>query len=142
MRLPSVTPSTATPYRWVAGRGPRLPGDSGLSGPTLALAAIAEATGGAVVPLGLAAADLGDLYLNRIEPIARRKRLVFSASERAERYGWFVLAALGLGLAGSWPRHRGREPPQGGCCAMWDCSPWWDWPRVGPRRNRSRTRQA
>ncbi len=78
-----------------------------------ALAAIAEATGGAVIPLGLAAADLGDLYLNRIEPIARQKRLVFRASERAERYGWFVFAALGLGLTGSWPGHRGREPRAG-----------------------------
>ena len=78
-----------------------------------ALAAIAEATGGAVVPLGLAAADLGDLYLNRIEPVARQKRLVFRSSERAERYGWFVLAALGLGLTGSWPGHRGREPRAG-----------------------------
>ena len=72
-------------------------------------AAIAETTGGAVVPLGLAATDLGELYLNRIEPIARQKRLVFRASERAERFGWFVLAALVLGLTGSWPGHRGRE---------------------------------
>ncbi len=73
-----------------------------------ALATIAEATGGAVIPLGLAAADLGDLYLKRIEPVARQKRLVFRASERAERYGWFVFAALGLGLGGSWPGHRAR----------------------------------
>ena len=49
------------------------------------------------MPLGLAAADLGDLYLNRIEPIARQKRLAFRSSERAERYGWFVFAALGPG---------------------------------------------
>jgi Ca-activated chloride channel family protein len=70
------------------------------------LSALAEATGGAVVPLGLAAADLGDLYLSRIEPVARQKRLAFAATERAERFPWFVLAALGLGLAGSWPGRR------------------------------------
>jgi Ca-activated chloride channel family protein len=73
------------------------------------LAAIAEATGGAVVPLGLAAADLGDLYLKRIEPVARQKRLVFRPTERAEQYGWFVLAALVLGLFASWPWRGGRE---------------------------------
>jgi Ca-activated chloride channel family protein len=73
------------------------------------LAAIAEATGGAVVPLGLAAADLGDLYLKRIEPVARQKRLVFRPTERAEQYGWFVLAALVLGLLASWPWRGGRE---------------------------------
>ena len=74
------------------------------------LAAIAEATGGAVVPLGLAAGDLGDLYLKRIEPVARQKRLVFHASERAERFRWFVLAALGLGLVGSKPGRGGYAP--------------------------------
>jgi Ca-activated chloride channel family protein len=74
------------------------------------LAAIAEATGGAVVPLGLAATDLGDLYLKRIEPVAREKRLVFRPYERAPQYGWFVLAALGLGLASSWPWRGGLGP--------------------------------
>jgi Ca-activated chloride channel family protein len=78
-----------------------------------ALAAIAEATGGALVPLGLAAADLGELYLQRIEPVARQKRLVFRPSERAERFGWFVLAALVLGLRGSWQGHHRREPRAG-----------------------------
>jgi Ca-activated chloride channel family protein len=73
------------------------------------LAAIAEATGGAFVPLGLAAADLGALYLKRIEPVARLTRLVFRPSERAEQYGWFVLAALLLGLLASWPWRGGRE---------------------------------
>jgi Ca-activated chloride channel family protein len=74
------------------------------------LAAIAEATGGAMVPMGLAPADLGALYLERIEPIARQKRETISlhASERAERFPWFVLAALVLGLAGSWPSRGGR----------------------------------
>jgi Ca-activated chloride channel family protein len=74
------------------------------------LEAIARTTGGAILPLGLAPADLGDLYLQRIEPIARQRRLelAYHASERAERFGWFVLAALGLGLglAGRWPGFR------------------------------------
>ncbi len=74
-----------------------------------ALAAIAEATGGALLALGLAAADLGDLYLKRIDPIARQKRIAFRSSERAERYSWFVFAALVLGLAGSWPGYRGTD---------------------------------
>jgi Ca-activated chloride channel family protein len=67
------------------------------------LAAIADGTGGALIPLGLATADLGDLYLKRIEPVAQEKRLVFHASEPAERYQWFVLGAVALGLAASWP---------------------------------------
>ena len=79
----------------------------------LPLSALAQATGGAVVPLGLAAVDLGPLYLNRIEPVARQKRLVFRPSERAERFPWFVLAAVAMGLGGSWPwgwRRAGVRP--------------------------------
>jgi Ca-activated chloride channel family protein len=76
-----------------------------------ALAAIAEGTGGAVVPLGLAAADLGELYVKKIEPVARQKRLVFHPTERAEQYSWFVLAALVLGLLASWPWREGPRGP-------------------------------
>jgi Ca-activated chloride channel family protein len=72
------------------------------------LGALALATGGVVVPLGLAPADLGDLYLKRIDPVARQNRLAFRSTERAEQFPWFVLAALGLGLAGSWPGRGGR----------------------------------
>jgi Ca-activated chloride channel family protein len=86
------------------------------------LEAVAIATGGAFVPLGLAPMDLGAFYLNRIEPVARQKRegIAFRGSERAERYSWFVLLALGLGLGAAWPGRRGwtwrrsrREPAAG-----------------------------
>ncbi len=78
-----------------------------------ALSAIAGATGGAFIPLGLASADLGKLYLDRIEPVARRKRESLSrqAHERRERHGLPILAALGLGVAACypWPRSRSRR---------------------------------
>jgi Ca-activated chloride channel family protein len=67
---------------------------------------LARATGGAVVRLGLAPADLGTLYQTRIAPIARVKREAVRVPERAERYGLFVLAALTTGLAGGWPVRR------------------------------------
>ena len=80
-------------------------------------------------------ADLGDLYLNRIEPVARQKRLVFRASERAERYGWFVFAALGLGLAGSWPGHAQARAARGSVAAPRGTGrPGRRWPRVRQRR--------
>ena len=62
--------------------------------------ALAHATGGAVVRLGLAAADLGSLYRTRIEPVARVARAGGRPPERSERFGLFVIAALVLGLAG------------------------------------------
>ncbi len=64
---------------------------------------LAEATGGAVVRLGLAAVDLGRLYEERIAPVARQERQAQRAPERVERYALFVVAALVVGLAGSWP---------------------------------------
>jgi Ca-activated chloride channel family protein len=79
------------------------------------LAAIAETTGGAFVPIGLAPANLGDLYSRQIEPVARQKRQAFAfrASERAERFSWFVLAALAMGLLASRPGVGGRRSPRG-----------------------------
>jgi Ca-activated chloride channel homolog len=74
-----------------------------------ALEGLAHATGGAIVRLGLASGDLGALYLSRIAPGERRARLEARPPERAERYGLFVLAALAVGLVGSYPR-RGRWP--------------------------------
>jgi Ca-activated chloride channel family protein len=65
---------------------------------------LARATGGAVVRLGLASADLGSLYQSRIEPVARQARAGSRTPERGERYDLFVLAALILGVVGSWPR--------------------------------------
>ncbi len=74
-----------------------------------ALEGLARATGGAIVRLGLASGDLGPLYLARIAPGERRAREATRPPERAERYGLFVLAALAIGLVGSYPR-RGRWP--------------------------------
>jgi len=78
----------------------------------VALAALAKATGGAVVPLGLASADLGSLYRDRIGPTARRRRDEIRPPDRAERFPALVLSALAVGLGGSWPglwRGRGRR---------------------------------
>lgn len=69
-----------------------------------AFEALARATGGAVIRLGLAATDLGRLYTTRIEPIARSRREAIRPSERVERFPPLLVAALVLGLAGSWPR--------------------------------------
>jgi Ca-activated chloride channel family protein len=80
----------------------------------LALEAIATATGGAFLPLGLATADLGRLYRERIEPVALARRAGSRGSEPAERYGVFVLAALGLGLAASRPGWHRSGPGRGG----------------------------
>jgi Ca-activated chloride channel family protein len=71
-----------------------------------ALDAIAQGTGGALIRLGLSAADLGDLYRSRIAPVARLRREAMRPTQRAERYGVFVFAALVVALAGSWPRRR------------------------------------
>ena len=78
----------------------------------LAFEAISKATGGAVIPLGLASADLGSLFRDRIEPIAKRRRLDIHLTERVERFPAFLLPAIGFGLVGSWPglaRRRGRR---------------------------------
>lgn len=68
-----------------------------------ALVAIARATGGVMVPIGLASADLGALYRDRIAPTARRRREEIRPPERSERFPAFVLAALVVGLVGPWP---------------------------------------
>ena len=48
---------------------------------------------GLVLRLGLASADMGSLYRERIAPAARQLRHATHPPERAERYGVFVLAA-------------------------------------------------
>lgn len=75
-----------------------------------ALAALAEATGGAFVPLGLTSVDLGALFLERIAPVARRRIELARPTERVERYGLFVLAALVLGMVAGRPALRRRPP--------------------------------
>jgi Ca-activated chloride channel family protein len=82
-----------------------------------ALEAIAQETDGAVLKLGLAAADLKTLYLTRIAPVALRKRAAGRFAERPERFPLFLAAALGLALSGCWPGGR--------------IGPWrWAWNRV------------
>jgi len=81
------------------------------------LQAIAGATGGAFLPLGLATTDLGRLYRERIEPVAQARRAGSRAPDLAERYGVFLLAALGLGLAASRP-HRCRSLARRGAVSL------------------------
>ncbi|WZO98081.1 VWA domain-containing protein [Isosphaeraceae bacterium EP7] len=71
-----------------------------------ALAQVAEATGGAVLRLGLASADLGPIFASRLAPAAKRKLDLMHPPERSERFGLFVLAALTVGCLGARPRGR------------------------------------
>jgi Ca-activated chloride channel family protein len=81
-----------------------------------ALEAISRQTDGAMLKLGLAAADLGMLYRERIAPVARRKREA-AIPDREERFPLCLAAALGFLLSGCWPA--GRQ------------SPWrWIWSRA------------
>ena len=74
-----------------------------------ALRAIAEATGGMFLPIGLAKADLGALYRDRIRPMERsRREPTRRHSGTVERFP--IPLAVGLGLvlisARPFPRHR------------------------------------
>jgi Ca-activated chloride channel homolog len=71
-----------------------------------ALEAIAERSGGASLKLGLATADLGLLYQDRIAPVARARRLAARAADRPERFPIFLAAALGFLLVGCRPDGR------------------------------------
>ena len=78
----------------------------------VAFEAISQATGGAIIPLGLASSDLGALFRDRIEPTAKLRRADLRLAERVERFPVFLLPAIGFGLAASWPgpaRRRGRR---------------------------------
>ena len=72
--------------------------------------ALARATGGAFLPLGVAHPDLGALYDERIAPIARGRRSALRPGERAERFPLFVLGAVLAGSAGVWPSLGRRAP--------------------------------
>jgi len=71
-----------------------------------ALEEVARRTEGAVLKLGLARADLGTLYRERIAPVARRKREAWRIPERPERFPLFLAAAFGLLIAGCRPGGR------------------------------------
>lgn len=83
-----------------------------------ALEAVARATGGAMIPLGLASADLGELYATRIAPQARRRSESSRTGELIERYPLFIIGALVVGLSGSWPRWRRRSIFQWSCALV------------------------
>ena len=71
-----------------------------------ALTQLAHATGGATVPLGIAASDLGALYRDQIEPTTRVERHEPRFDERAERFAIPLVAALGAAVLGTWPSPR------------------------------------
>ena len=78
----------------------------------VAFRAISQATGGALIPLGRASADLGAVFRDRIEPTARSRRDAIRIPERVERFSSLLLTAILCGLAASWPglaRRRGRR---------------------------------
>ena len=74
-----------------------------------ALTQLAYATGGAVIPLGLAPTDLGPLYRDAIRPTTRSRRPPPRFSERAERSSVCLAVALAAGVWGTWPRSRRRS---------------------------------
>jgi len=73
-------------------------------------AAVARATGGAFLPMGVARLDLGPLYTERIAPVARRRMAPLRPAVRAERFPLPVLGAILAATAGVWPRSRRRMP--------------------------------
>lgn len=75
-----------------------------------ALGAIAERSGGAAIRLGLASADLGVLYEERIAPVALARRRAARAASRPERFGLFLAASAGFLIAACRPGDRGRRP--------------------------------
>ncbi|WP_337173622.1 VWA domain-containing protein [Paludisphaera sp.] len=75
-----------------------------------ALATIAERSGGAMLRLGLATTDLGLLYRERIEPVARAKRREARGSGRPERFPAFLAGAIGVLILASRPGDRARRP--------------------------------
>ncbi len=70
---------------------------------------LAASTGGTFVALGLSRADLGALYVSRIEPAAR-KRAPISPLRRADWQAPFLGGALALAAAGSWNWGWKRRP--------------------------------
>jgi Ca-activated chloride channel homolog len=71
-----------------------------------ALETIARGTGGTIVKLGLASADLGTLYESKIEPLARRQHEATRLAGKAERFPLFLLTAFALLIVGCLPANR------------------------------------
>ena len=77
------------------------------------LRAIAEATGGVFIPLGLASTDLAALYRSKIEPVESKVRLERRPHRFAERFPLFLSLSAGFLLWGFMPRtlwRRGHAP--------------------------------
>ena len=70
------------------------------------LEAIARATGGTIVKLGLATGDLGTLYESKIEPLARRQHEAARLAGKAERFPLFLLTAFVFLVIGCLPENR------------------------------------
>jgi Ca-activated chloride channel family protein len=60
---------------------------------------IALATGGAYVPVGTGTVDMGGIYAERIEPMARRELEAAEVKRHTPRYQWFAGLALLLLVA-------------------------------------------
>ncbi len=67
---------------------------------------LARSTGGAFVPIGLAATDLGSLYADRIAPAAIRRSAVDRRADRPERFAPFLAGACVLVATIGMPRRR------------------------------------
>jgi Ca-activated chloride channel homolog len=87
-----------------------------------ALESVARRTDGSIVKLGLASGDLGALYRTKIEPAARRRRESTRLADPAERFPFFLIAALTALIAGCWPARRGWSWP-------WNWYWSWSWRR-------------
>ncbi len=57
---------------------------------------IAVATGGAFIPAGIGTVDMGRVYVDRIEPVAKREFDEASVARYTPRFQWFALPALVL----------------------------------------------
>jgi Ca-activated chloride channel family protein len=75
-----------------------------------ALREIALATGGAYVPLGTGSADIGRIYAERIDPLARREFDATTVKRHNPQYQWFAGFALLLLVAESLTGDRKTSP--------------------------------
>jgi hypothetical protein len=60
------------------------------------LRSIALATGGAFVPVGVGTVDMGHVYSDRIEPVAKREFETATVKRHDPQFQWFAGAALAL----------------------------------------------
>ncbi len=75
----------------------------------LALRSIADATGGVFLPIGRGPGDLTPLFRDRLASTARRRREEVRIAGLAERFPVFLMPAIALLLASSWPSSARRR---------------------------------